>query len=243
MTNLCIDIGNSSVKAAVFDSKGMTFHTRLESHNLSELVPIAEQYNITRCIVSSTCGYTETDKVILQDICANTIYFDGSTPIPIKNLYSTPETLGPDRLAAAIGAYFEMQQDLVIIDAGTAITYDIVTSNGEYLGGNISPGTEMRLKALHDYTAKLPVVSEKGYLPQYGTDTETAIRCGVIHGISYEIQQFICEMILKFPNLVVFLTGGDNIDFEENIKKRIFVDRYLVLKGLNIVLNKLANGK
>lgn len=237
--NLCIDIGNSSVKFAVFDKEVMTYHFRMESHDFSYLQNIAKEYNVNRCIFSSTCDYREEEKSLLQNLCNEVVYFDHTTPIPIKNLYKTPETLGTDRLAAAIGAYYESKQDTAIIDAGTAITYDIVTSKGEYLGGNISPGIEMRFKALHEYTAKLPLINKNGDLPELGNDTETAIRCGVIHGVSCEIRQFICEMLLKFPNLCIFITGGDGIDFGDSNKKRIFVDRYLVLKGLNVVLNNL----
>lgn len=237
--NICIDIGNSSVKYAIFDNEVMTYHSRMESHDFSLLQNITKEYDVDRCIISSTCNYGEEEKSLLQNLCKEVVFFNHTTPIPIKNLYKTPETLGMDRLAAAIGAYYESKQDTAIIDAGTAINYDIVTRQGEYLGGNISPGIEMRFKALHEYTAKLPLINKNGDLPELGNDTETAIRCGVIQGVSYEIRQFICEMLLKFPNLYIFITGGDDIDFGNSNKKRIFVDRYLVLKGLNVVLNNL----
>lgn len=237
--NLCIDIGNSSVKAGIFRDNSLICTQRVEGHDLSWLVTFCEGKEIDRCIVCSVSGYTAENKEDVDKICNDAVYFSHTTPIPVTNLYHTPETLGPDRLAAAIGAYFETHQDTAVIDAGTAITYDIVTAQGEYLGGNISPGIDIRLKALHDYTARLPLVSADGPLPDFGKDTETAIRCGVIRGVNYEIEQFISQMLLKYPNLLVFLTGGSKIDFEDSIKKRIFVDKYIVLKGLNVVLNNL----
>lgn len=237
--NLCIDIGNSSVKAGIFRDDSLICTQRVEGHDLSWLVTFCEGKEIDRCIVCSVSGYTAENKEDVDKICNDAVYFSHTTPIPVTNLYHTPETLGPDRLAAAIGAYFETHQDTAVIDAGTAITYDIVTAQGEYLGGNISPGIDIRLKALHDYTARLPLISADGPLPDFGKDTETAIRCGVIRGVNYEIEQFISQMLLKYPNLLVFLTGGSKIDFEDSIKKRIFVDKYIVLKGLNVVLNNL----
>lgn len=165
------------------------------------------------------------------------VYFDSSTRIPIKNLYRTPRTLGADRLAAAVGAYSESNgHDALVVDMGTAINYELVAAKGEYLGGNISPGIEMRLKALHEFTAKLPKVDKDGEKPFFGVDTETAIRCGVLDGVRHEIEGFIKELIVKYPYLVVFLTGGNTFDFDSSIKKRIFVDRYIVLKGLNRIL-------
>jgi type III pantothenate kinase len=142
-----------------------------------------------------------------------------------------------DRLAAAVGAYMQVKGNVLIIDMGTAITYDFVDSEGNYRGGNIAPGMQMRLKALHDYTARLPLVAAEGAHPHLGEDTETAIRCGVIDGIRYEIEGYLRQFFLKYHNLSVFFTGGDELYFEDEIKKRIFADKLLVLKGLNEILS------
>ncbi len=176
----------------------------------------------------------------------STCYLDHNTPIPIRNRYSTPETLGADRLAAAIGAYFECQhirgshKPTLVVDMGTAITYDFITEGGEYIGGNISPGVEMRLRALHEFTSQLPLVAKDGPHPPIGLSTETAIRCGVLDGVKHEVQGYIRQHLARQPQLLVFLTGGDNIDFEEQVKKCTFADNLLVSKGLNNILQHIA---
>ncbi len=182
-------------------------------------------------VVSSTIGYPDQLRETLnQD---NVIYLDSQTSIPIVNAYHTPATLGPDRLAAAIGAHAKCPDtDILVIDMGTAITYDYVSRDGTYLGGNIAPGIDMRFKALHDYTAKLPLVSKDGELSYIGTTTETAIRAGVILGVKYEIEGYIREFMSKSGNVSVFLTGGSALHFEDSIKRCIFADEFLVHEGL-----------
>jgi type III pantothenate kinase len=123
-----------------------------------------------------------------------------------------------------------------VIDAGTCITYDFIDGQGNYHGGNISPGMEMRFQALHAFTSKLPVVSAEGELPSFGQSTETAIRSGVIRGIEYEISGHIGQLEKKYSRLLVFLTGGNEFSFETNLKSSIFADVFLVLKGLNRIL-------
>jgi type III pantothenate kinase len=146
-----------------------------------------------------------------------------------------------DRIAAAVGAYSILpQRDILIIDAGTAITYDIVTKDGEYIGGNISAGIDLRFKALNEFTAKLPLVKSDGVKPFIGNNTETAIRCGILDGVKHEIEGFINQFTAKYPHLLVFLTGGTDFDFDERVKKRIFADKFLVLRGLNRILQEQA---
>ena len=221
---------------------------RIDGHNLAGLKDFVTEWDFDKCMVSSTANVTEEMKQQIADTGIEHIYyFDSETPIPIRNLYSTPKTLGPDRLAAAIGAYFEgfnqwgKHTPILIIDSGSAITYDFVNEAGEYLGGNISPGVEMRFRALHEFTAKLPHVQAyaEGDFTIIGNSTETAIRHGVMDGVKHEIQGFICQFLSKYPNLCVFLTGGDSFDFEEQVKNRIFADKFLVSKGLNIILQHI----
>ena len=173
----------------------------------------------------------------LEQLSFPVIRLTHETPVPIKNLYKTPETLGADRLAAVIGANaIRPNRDLLIIDAGTCITFDFIDKHGQYHGGNISPGMEMRLKALHAFTAKLPEVTADGETPTYGDSTETAIRAGVYHGIAFEIEGYIRQLQKNYPQLLVFLTGGDRFSFDTNLKSSIFADSFLVLKGLNRIL-------
>ncbi|MCQ2095295.1 MAG: type III pantothenate kinase [Bacteroidaceae bacterium] len=237
--NLCIDIGNSSVKLGLFDGQEQLSFIRRESLDADLLGEVAGGCSVDECIVSSTVGYPDELKNLVGRFFPGVFYFRGDSPMPLRNLYHTPATLGPDRLAAAVGAYYKTKNDTLVIDSGTAITYDLVSAAGEYLGGNISPGVEMRFRALHEFTAKLPLIDEDGLVPECGYDTETAIRSGVITGIKYEIEQNILNRILKYPNLSVFYTGGTHINFDKSIKKRIFADKYIVLEGLNIVLDYL----
>jgi len=237
MNNLVIDIGNTSVKYAIFDNGNMILHNRFMGHDLKLILTETAPYCPDRVLVCSTIHLNETQRNQLELMGNSYALLDHTIDIPIKNLYKTPETLGPDRLAAAIGAYCQVKSDVLIIDMGTAITYDFVNRKGEYLGGNISPGLQMRLQALHDYTSQLPLVEIEGNLPSLGEDTNTAIRCGVKDGIRYEIEGYIRKFFLKYHNLYIFFTGGDEIYFENEIKKRIFADNYLVLKGLNDILS------
>lgn len=155
------------------------------------------------------------------------------TPIPIQNAYSTPGSLGMDRLAAAVGAWaMQPGHDLLVIDSGTAITYDFVSSQGVYQGGNIAPGTDLRLRSLHEHTGALPLVEPKGDVPMLGNDTVTAIRSGVLNGIKYEIEGYIRNLEYLYPSLLVFLTGGDAENFDIKAKSLTFAVPDLVLRGL-----------
>ncbi|MDR2860026.1 MAG: type III pantothenate kinase, partial [Mediterranea sp.] len=124
-----------------------------------------------------------------------------------------------------------------VIDAGTAITYEFIDAKGQYHGGNISPGMQMRFKALHHYTERLPLIQSDGDAPPVGVSTETAIRSGVLKGIEYEMMGYITKFRDKYPDLLVFLTGGDAFSFDTRVKSIIFADKFLVLKGLNRILN------
>jgi len=236
--NIAIDIGNTNIKTGVFNGEDLVTHFRHDLSDISSIISSIKEYNPKKCIISSTSIAPEDiKKEIEENITTDIIIFDHNTPIPITNLYETPETLGKDRLAAVIGAFGQKKgNNILVIDAGTAITYDIITANGEYLGGNISPGISMRFKALNHYTSKLPLITSDGIKNEIGTNTETAIRCGVLDGIKHEIEGYINHFSNKYSGLLVFLTGGNEFDFEERIKKRIFVDKILVLRGLNKVL-------
>ena len=143
-----------------------------------------------------------------------------------------------DRMAAVVGANEQYpRRDILVIDAGTCITYEFIDSKGQYHGGNISPGMQMRFKALNQFTGRLPLIDSNGRKLPMGRDTETAIRAGVLKGMEYEISGYIESMKHKYPELLVFLTGGDDFSFDSSVKSIIFADRFLVLKGLNRILN------
>ena len=236
MRNLCIDIGNTRAKFAVFDDAQVIDNWTIPNDKDFFIDDRFER--IDGAMMCSTIDVNEKMlEAFLQLNCPIHEILSWQTPIPVENLYSTPQTLGMDRLAAVVGAFaLHPNNDILVIDNGTAITYDFVNASGQYLGGNISPGVALRFKALHSFTARLPLVEEEGEKPPFGISTSTAIRCGVLDGVRHEIEGTINEMIVKYPNLLVFLTGGHGFDFDVSLKKRIFADKLLVLKGLDRIL-------
>ena len=238
--NLIIDIGNNSAKFFLFNGEQIILHTRRERNYHDILQEWSRQYGIERAIVSTVTNLSSEEKAEIESIGCPVIWFSNQTPMPIGIKYHTPHTLGCDRLAAAVGAANEMPaRNLLVIDAGSAITIDFVDKKGNFCGGNIAPGVKMRLKALHEYTARLPYVEKDGDTPMLGYDTETAIRSGVIRGICHEIDGYINEFRENYGDVFVFLTGGDEKTLINNIKNRIFADKFLVAKGLNKILSLL----
>ena len=211
---------------------------RSEGGMLSGLDAFVGKYNFRRGIVGTVRDLTANEEEALAGLPFPLLRFTPETPVPITSRYRSPETLGSDRLAAVVGASsLRPGKDLLIIDAGTCITYEVIDARGNYWGGNIAPGMQMRLRALHEFTARLPLVEAEGEVPGMGYDTETAIRSGVLRGMKYEIEGYIKSMRSKFPNLEIFLTGGNRINFDTNIKNLIFTDKYIVPRGLNKILD------
>ena len=235
--NLIIDIGNSLATIAVFDKDEMVGMCYCPNHSLDKLKAIRDRYAIKKGIISTVITLNECIRKQLKELDCPIIELNYQTPVPVKNLYKTPQTLGMDRLAAVVGAHaIKPGHPLLVIDAGTCITYDFIDEAGQYHGGNISPGKNMRFKALNAFTDKLPEICPEGETPAYGQTTETAIRAGVIHGIEFEIKGYISQLKKNYPELLVFLTGGDEFSFDTNLKSVIFADGFLVLKGLNRIL-------
>ena len=236
--HLIIDIGNSSAKVALFEDNTPVKEIRTEHEELPTLlVTLSEEQRITRAIVSSVIPIDETTEQAINKLPFPVLHMSAKLRKPFSIAYKTPETLGADRLAAVAEARMQYpKSDLLVIDVGTAITYDIVTSEGVYLGGNISPGIGMRFKALHHFTGKLPLVDKEGKRVGIGDTTENAIREGVLQGVSYEIEGYIDTYRNKYPHLLVFLTGGGANFLDNRTKSRTFADSLLVLKGLNRIL-------
>ena len=235
--NLIADIGNNSAKFFLFSGKQMILHTRITGNNYGIIGEWREQYEIERAIVSSVIDLAEEQKMHFTALDCPLLWFNSTADTPLDIAYRTPGTLGSDRLAAAVGAWdIQPGKNLLVIDAGSAITIDFVSRNGTYHGGNIAPGIKMRLKALHQFTGRLPMVEKEGDTPTFGYDTETAIRSGVLKGIAHEIDGYIEETRSKYGDIFVFLTGGDENSLKNMIKSRIFADKYLVARGLNRIL-------
>ena len=228
---LLLDFGNTRVKAAVRNGASLetVYCGPAGLPDLKKAVQDLEVDGGMWCTVRPL--EKETESWLLSKGLKPLLW---DTPIPIRNGYSTPQTLGMDRLAAAVGAWcMKPSNDLLVIDAGTAITFDFVSAQGEYRGGNIAPGISMRLKALHEHTGALPLVLPQGEAPVLGRDTETAIRSGVINGMRFEIDGLIRELRSKYPSLLVFLTGGDAEFFDIKGKSTTFAVPDLVLWGLS----------
>jgi type III pantothenate kinase len=233
--HLIIDIGNTCAKIAVMHKNRYLTVARHREITPEVLAPLLAQYPVTSAIYASVRAGDEA-------VCAGwlggkvkkLIHFTHKTATPVKNMYGTPETLGCDRLAAAVGACTLFPAtDCMIIDCGTAITIDFVGYNGEFLGGNISPGLQTRFSALHTSTGKLPLGQITDMPQSIGTTTDTAIAAGVLQGALYEIEGYIEQ---NAPSTIIF-TGGDALFFAKHIKSSIFVVFNLVLTGLNRVID------
>lgn len=241
---LIIDIGNTTTKLVAFKGDEPIEQIKLEGMTLDGAQPFLLKYQFTHGIVGTVRDITEEVEQQLEALPFPILRFTTNTPIPIHNRYRTPHTLGTDRLAAAVGAStLKPGKDLLIIDAGTCITYEVIDAQGNYWGGNIAPGMQMRLRALREFTAKLPLVEPEGEVPGMGYDTETAIRSGVLRGMKYEIEGYIRSMRAKYPHLLVFLTGGNKIKFDTTIIDTIIDDKYIVPRGLNRILDYNLNNK
>ena len=234
---LIVDIGNTFTKLGFFnESNNITDLTRLPNNN-QQIYDYIMSNPVKKAIIANVGEGTNELESVLNKLKIPTIIFNNETPIPIKNLYATPETLGVDRLAAIVGAYsLYNNQNILIIDAGTALTIDFINKNAEYIGGNISPGIEMRFKALNYFTKRLPLVSKNDKFNIIGNSTESAIVSGVQQGMINEIEGYISLFSKEYNDLKIILTGGDSFFFEKNIKNTIFANPELVLIGLNHIL-------
>ncbi len=231
--DLVIDVGNTRAKAALFERETlMGVNSFAHDQSPAELLS-AEINNI---LYASVVGQ---DIPVLGKVAfsGRILRLTPRLPLPIENLYGTPETLGPDRLAGACGAvHLFPSLPCLIVDAGTSLTCDFVNRQGQFVGGSISPGINMRFKALHENTSKLPLVGPDGNPEPGGTTTESCIQSGVQYGSLLEIRGFVDFYRVHNSDLQVILTGGDAPFFEKYLKAGIFVAPNLVLIGLNQIL-------
>ena len=236
--NLVIDIGNTLTKIAVFEGRQMQAFTRIEAFDGGRLRQFIAEYALPgACIVSSvSTNPAEINRILGADFPI--LIFDQTTLLPFKNRYSTPETLGKDRLAG-ITAAFDIfpRQDVLVVDTGTAITFDLLTSGGEYLGGAISPGIRMRYKALHTFTGRLPLLEMEESACMIGNTTNESIHSGILNGVAFEVEGTVQHYLLEYPSVQIILTGGDYNYFDKRLKVKTFAAPNLVLEGLNFILN------
>lgn len=233
--NLCIDLGNTTGKAAIFkQNKMIEYHEQLSEEAILHLVQKAQPHHT---IISSVRN--NLDRFITQlKQHSEVVVLDSTLPVPITNHYETPHTLGTDRIAGVIGArVLHPHNSCLVIDAGTCITYDFIDQQDNYFGGSISLGLQMRFKALNHYTDRLPLVEASTDTPELiGTSTHKAILSGVVNGLIAEIEGVIAGYSEKFGNFAPILCGGDAAFFESKIKESIFVASNLILIGLNRIL-------
>lgn len=235
--NLCIDIGNTRIKIGVFDNGHMLHHDVFYTQSEKEVSALIKKHKITNAISSSTRkSVSAFEKRVRQYVPL--LRLSHTTPIPLENQYHTPETLGKDRLAVVIGCTkVYPNKACLVIDAGTCITYDIITANGVYLGGNISPGIRMRAEAMDTMTSTLPLV-EPVYNNDYvGKSTVSAMQNGVVYGTLLEMDSFIALINRDIGDLQVILTGGDGPFLKEHLKSQVFAHSFLVLEGLDVIMN------
>lgn len=236
--NLIIDAGNTLVKYAVFNKENIVFRqqTTVEEVLLTAKKICDDHPRISWCIFSSV--NTLDKKIIpLLSVFCTVIHLDSSTPTPFKNSYASRYTLGVDRIALATAAFYHNPKgNTLVIDAGTCITYDMINDYGEYLGGAISLGLRMRYRALHEQTARLPLLDPTELLDFIGNTTETSMHSGVLNGMLHEIDGFIEQYKSRFVDLTVILTGGDGQFLSKRLKNTIFADSNFLLKGLNYLL-------
>lgn len=239
---LVIDIGNTRVKAALFVGKELKQNFVFNS--TKELIDsgIIEKNPIQNCILASVVNEIG-DFISELKGRLNVIIFNADTPTPIKNLYKSAHTLGSDRLAGAVGGNFLFpNKNVLIIDAGTCIKYNFVTKNNQYLGGGISPGLQMRFKAMHTFTSRLPLLEVDEKMDALiGTDSNESIVSGAQMGAVAEVDGIIEQYKLQYPDINVVLTGGDVKFFEKRLKNSIFADQNLILRGLNEILDYNLN--
>ncbi len=236
--NLVIDIGNTRIKFSVFNFGEVIITVPVDEFGVEHIKILQNEHpDLNKAIVSSVKNYSPVFKHFMKENFDQFIELDENTPLPIENCYDSKETLGKDRIAAAVGAVdLYPETNLLIIDAGSAITYDIVNNKNQYLGGNISPGIDMRFKALNTFTEKLPLVQQKEYNKLYGTTTENAILSGVQNGVIYEIDKAIETFKEFYNNLKVIITGGNAEFFDNKLKNSFFVHFNLIALGLNRIL-------
>ncbi len=237
--NLAIDIGNTLAKLAVIDDGQVVDFQKTEKIDSAFVEKILEENpEIEAAIIVSTGEYETAWEQMLEKRMKRFIRFGAETPIPIENGYATPQTLGLDRLAAAVAANaLYPNSNVLIVDFGTAITVDFVSAEGRFLGGNISPGAATRFRALHHFTKRLPLCElDEDSVRLLGNSTQTAIESGVVNGIVYEIEGYIRDLQQRYNNLRIIFTGGESDFFAKRLKNTIFATYDLVAYGLNRIL-------
>ena len=235
-----VDIGNTAAKGTVFDGYSPLVTKVVDNDDPDALVSLAREQEADGAVFCSVGGRDEQFGGRLRaELDIPVLQLTNLTPLPFEIVYSTPTTLGVDRIAAAAGVMQRYAGNAFVVDAGTAVTADVV-ADGKFLGGNISPGLRLRFRSLNAFTAKLPRVRPDGELPEWGHDTETAIRCGAVRGLVAEIAAGYADVKNKYKDIKLVMTGGDADFLKPLLEERgleCSIDHDLVGLGLVSIYN------
>ena len=239
---LCLDFGNTRRKAAIFIDDTLTEAFDLENGDTENISFVLDRYAPEKSILSSVIDH---DAAIEEILRSKTKFhrLSHQTKLNFVSPVNKPETIGADRLAlAAAAVHFFPKKNNLIIGLGSCITYNFINQYHQFLGGSISPGKKMRFRAMHEFTAKLPLAKDPWHFPLIGYDTNTNLQCGVLAGMATEIEGIIGKYSEKYGNFNVVLTGGDSAYFATQLKKEIFADFNFLFKGLYAIseLNNAA---
>jgi|LakMenEpi03Aug12_release.lakeMendotaPanAssembly.Ray.scaffolds.fasta_scaffold07229_16 type III pantothenate kinase len=239
--SICLDFGNTNMKAAIFLGDRLIDKIIFNPEEaLEKLKMLIDFHNPQKSILSSVVNHAKEIENLLQTHTKFHL-LSTNTKIPFLNAYGSPETLGHDRIALVAGLAKQFpKEDSLVISVGTCITYNFLAKNNAFRGGAISPGIELRLRALNEFTQKLPYVSREGHISILGYDTETSIRSGVVNGIAAEMDGMIDRYEAQYGRINAVLTGGDGAFFESRLKSKIFADTHFLFKGLYAILEQLT---
>ncbi len=232
---LTVDVGNTRIKAAVFEQDTIVeLFVFPNEQLLSKINFILESYPKIKKLAVASVGKVENDAFLTLKNRIEIHFITHESKFPFQNLYSTPKTLGIDRMVLATGATLKyVNQNRLIIDAGTCITYDFIDENDNYIGGGISPGIRLRYQSLHDHTAKLPLLTIKDPESYIGNSTNESIHSGVVNGVALEIDGFIELYNAQYAKFIIILTGGDADFLAKRLKNTIFANSNFLLESLN----------
>ncbi len=232
---LVIDVGNTKVKAAVFENNTLLvkeiFNAKEFQNSIREIL---KNHPAIQNMVVASVGKIQKKAFLQFDVALKVHFINKDFDYPFENLYSTPDTLGIDRLVLAAGAVLQHpKKNRLVIDAGTCVTYDFIDENDCYLGGAISPGIRLRYESLHNYTANLPLLIKEDPVGSIGDSTSQSIHSGVVNGITHEIDGFISTYLNAHQNFIIILTGGDAEFLANRLKNTIFANQNFLLESLN----------
>ncbi len=236
--NLIVDVGNTRIKLAIFDQSELLhlIITTKEEVTANLKILLKDFPKLEKAMVSTVGNFSNVALQLLQNNL-QVLQLSKDTLVPFLNKYGTPKTLGADRIALVSAAAVQFpNKNVLVVDAGSCITYDFLTSDNEYLGGGISPGIQMRYKALHTFTANLPLLSPTIPANTIGDTTENSIHSGIFLGVVNEIDGFSDFYRKKFPDFTIILTGGDAHLLRDSLKNSIFAIPNFLLEGLNHIL-------